>query len=192
MKKGKGKSKGNQFEILISKDISRWLTNNDRDDLFWRSSNSGGRQTVRYKQGIDTHNQAGDITVTHPDGELFISIFCLECKHYAKAGIWSIITKTRGNTIIGWWETHIKKSKEVNKYPILIVRQNNRPILFICNTFISEYISKFCFLKPKMKVELDTGEISIFLFDDILNSKSENFQTIIKILNRNKNEANRR
>ncbi|MBM3120244.1 MAG: hypothetical protein FJ006_12010, partial [Chloroflexi bacterium] len=59
-------SKGASFERDISRQLSLWWTHGERDDVFWRSSMSGGRATVRAKKGQKTAYQNGDITATDP------------------------------------------------------------------------------------------------------------------------------
>ena len=45
-----GKSqKGGAWEREFSKYLSLWITEGERDDVFWRSSQSGGRATQRAK-----------------------------------------------------------------------------------------------------------------------------------------------
>ncbi|MCL2347114.1 MAG: hypothetical protein FWC50_02515, partial [Planctomycetaceae bacterium] len=51
-----------------------------RDDLFWRSSSSGGRATQRTKQGKRTANSAGDIAAMDADAQELLKIFTFELK----------------------------------------------------------------------------------------------------------------
>lgn len=180
----KGKQKGNSYEILVSRQLSKFLTEGNRDDLFWRSSNSGGRQTVRAKKGIDTHNQAGDICNTHPDGELFMEVFVLECKHYRDINLWSLFTETKGNTIMGWWDVHLEKSKEVKKHPILIIRQNHKPDLFICSKKLAIPIAKQCKIKPILIKNYLKEDMYIYKFESILNLELKKFNRMLKGMNK--------
>ena len=75
-----GKLKGSSFERTICKKLSLWVSKNKRDDIFWRTNSSGGRYTVRKKVGLDTYNQAGDITNAHPEGEFLVNYFIFELK----------------------------------------------------------------------------------------------------------------
>ena len=45
-----GKRKGNNYEREMSRRLSLWLSENERDDLIWRTHNSGGRFTTRMKK----------------------------------------------------------------------------------------------------------------------------------------------
>lgn len=72
--------KGSRFEREISRQLSLWWTGGERDDVFWRSSQSGGRATQRAKQGKATYGAYGDITALDPIGEPLLKLFTLELK----------------------------------------------------------------------------------------------------------------
>lgn len=57
--------KGSQFEREICKVLSLWWSDQERDDLFWRTPGSGARATVRRKQGKQTTDATADLMATH-------------------------------------------------------------------------------------------------------------------------------
>jgi len=73
-------SKGANFEREICKRLSLWWTRDERDDVFWRSSQSGGRATVRFRKGKKTAGSYGDICALDPIGEPLLKIFTVELK----------------------------------------------------------------------------------------------------------------
>lgn len=73
-------AKGAAFEREICKKLSSWWTYDDRDDVFWRSSQSGGRATVRFRKGKSTAGSYGDICALDPIGEPLLKIFTIELK----------------------------------------------------------------------------------------------------------------
>ena len=73
-------AKGSQFERDFSRSLSLWWTGGERDDVFWRSQNSGGRATVRSRVGKKTSGQYGDIAATDKLGEPLLRIFTFELK----------------------------------------------------------------------------------------------------------------
>lgn len=79
-KRAKGRGKGSQFERDICRDLSRWWSNDRRDDLFWRSAQSGGRATFRRKKGAPTQGHYGDICATSKDGEALLDMLTIELK----------------------------------------------------------------------------------------------------------------
>lgn len=72
--------KGSQFERQICKLLSLWWTHDHRDDVFWRSSQSGGRATQRAKSGKATYGSYGDIAAVDPVGEPLLKLFTIELK----------------------------------------------------------------------------------------------------------------
>lgn len=87
-------AKGADFERDTCKKLSLWWTNGSNDAVFWRSSNSGGRFTVRRKAGKHTHGQAGDIAATDPIGEPFLRVATLELKRgYKDCNVHDVIDK---------------------------------------------------------------------------------------------------
>ena len=88
MKRGGGKSKGSQFERDICILLSKWWTGGERDDIFWRSTISGGRATQRAKSGKKTNGQYGDVQATDPLGKPLIDLLSVEIKRgYRDASI---------------------------------------------------------------------------------------------------------
>lgn len=51
-----------------------------RSDIFWRSSQSGGRATQRTKKGVRTYGSYGDIAAIDPIGEPLLKLFTIELK----------------------------------------------------------------------------------------------------------------
>lgn len=74
-----GNRKGSQFERQICKRLSAWWAPG-RDDVFWRSSQSGGRATQRAKSGKSTFGSYGDIAAVDPIGAPLIKVFTIELK----------------------------------------------------------------------------------------------------------------
>lgn len=72
--------KGSAFEREICKQLSRWWSHGERDDIFWRSSQSGGRATQRSKKGLRTFGCYGDITAVDPIGQPLLQFVTIELK----------------------------------------------------------------------------------------------------------------
>jgi hypothetical protein len=73
-------AKGAKFERDICKRLSRWWTNNKRDDVFRRSATSGGTATQRAKSGKKTFGQYGDIAIADPIGQPLLDLCAIELK----------------------------------------------------------------------------------------------------------------
>lgn len=122
MRAGGGKQKGAQFERDVCVMLSRWITNNEREDVFWRSAMSGGRATVGHKSGKSHAAQAGDISCIHPSGHSFISTFAPECKFYANLDYQGLLTGK--GKLLTFWDEIQKQAGRYKKRPLMVVRQN--------------------------------------------------------------------
>lgn len=73
-------SKGGAYEREVVKLLSLWWTRGERDDVFWRTSGSGARATVRKRKGRDTFGQQGDVQAIDPIGQTFLQLHTIEIK----------------------------------------------------------------------------------------------------------------
>lgn len=124
------KQKGASFERLVCTQLSLWISQNKRDDLFWRSSMSGGRATVQFKKGGQNRTQCGDITAIHPDGNPLTELCLISCKFYQDLKIAGVVVGNKGGLSSFWLEC-VAEAKRYGKLPMLIAKQNNTPP-FIC------------------------------------------------------------
>jgi hypothetical protein len=155
------KSKGGNFERETAVALSLWWSKGERDDIFWRSQNSGGRSTMRGKRGKSTEGQYGDIAATDPSGKPLLAHWCIECKTgYASSKKSEILTedgkKKTIKQIVNWcvldiidsrqnksviitlWEQAVNQAKENNTQPVLIFR---RPRMSPCIAFHLNYFN---------------------------------------------------
>ncbi len=72
--------KGSQFERDICTKLSLWWTYGTREDVFWRSTTSGGRSTTRAKVGKRTAGSYGDIAAIDPIGAPLLDLITFELK----------------------------------------------------------------------------------------------------------------
>lgn len=91
------KGKGSAYERVICKQLSLWWTQDldePRSDVFWRTSNSGGRATVRGRKGQTTAGHYGDISATDEVGIPLLKYFSIEVKRgYSKYTIADLFDK---------------------------------------------------------------------------------------------------
>lgn len=175
-----GKAKGSGFERQISKELSLWWSNGERDDLFWRTQSSGGRFTIRKRMGLKTHNQSGDVCSTHPNSELFSKIFHVECKSYKNIGLWSIVT---GKGLLVDWLVKAKEEASGGKHVFLVAKENNRPVL----VFLDRDIHRFFCVPQKLsyKFSFSLGEDIIYgyLLKDILSCSISQTKMLLESIN---------
>lgn len=157
-----GKQKGASFERQICKDLSRWVSNGQREDLYWRSAMSGGRSTVAMKKGEKLSSQAGDISSVDPRGHALIEEFVIECKTYKTLNYESMI-KGKGK-LLEFWRIAKEEAFRYNKEPILIAKQNMYPIV-ACLTL--KGVKRLGLLKA-VKLKVYDESMYIVLWDDFL------------------------
>lgn len=121
--------KGAAYERMICKRLSLWVSGLERDDLFWRSSMSGGRATV-YRKGGGTrvHAQAGDISAVDPQGADLLKLFTIEVKFYADIQVGRMILANRGHLAAFW-----KQTTDQAIYPRV-------PLLFCKQNFLGDFL----------------------------------------------------
>ena len=155
--KASGKRKGGEFERDFCKKLSLWWTEGERDDVFFRTSGSGGRASVRAEKGKKTSYHYGDITcVPGVDGETFLDLFMVELKRgYGKWCILDILdSKQKIPIIVNFWkdmERKIERIIEVDSTikiePLLVFQRNYRSEVVVLSFFawncIEDCVGKF-------------------------------------------------
>lgn len=128
-KKGRGKGKGNANERAIAKRLSLWWTNNERDDVFWRTSNSGGRSTVSKAK-----HQYGDVGATDPIGKPLIDFFTIELKKgYNRSTIVDLVDGKKNGDYEEWFTKAFRDHKAAGSISWLLIHQRDRrePLVFL-------------------------------------------------------------
>ena len=145
------KGKGSKFERSMCKLLSIWWAG--RDDIFWRTSQSGGRATERKKKGLATAGSYGDMTAIDELGRPFDDFFVMEFKkgYTNDLDLLSLVDslqihkvkevkikklekgvkkkkkrkRKKGPTLINWWlkNEHIKRQAR-RKYGLVIFERN--------------------------------------------------------------------
>ena len=144
-----GKSKGGNFERVICKQLSMWWTEGERNDVFWRTSNSGGRATVRRRGGKSTFGQYGDIQATDPIGQPLIDACSLELKvGYGNYSFLDMLDRSSESNE-RQYEKFLKQSVEDAKkggakWPVIISKRDRKvPIITIpknmCQFIVKRY-----------------------------------------------------
>jgi hypothetical protein len=170
-KAGYGKQKGSEFERQICKSLSLWVSKGKRDDLYWRSAMSGGRATVQGKRGKVNTSQVGDISCIDPEGQELVNKYVIECKNYKDLHIESLIYGTPKNgSILEFWNVLCILAKGVNKLPMLIAKQNQKPAIVLL-THNSYLIGPSVYFQETFLVD----NALLFPFDMLLKMEFEDF-----------------
>lgn len=123
-------NKGSPFERLICKELSLWWTSNLRDDVFWRSSNSGGRAKGRGRKGKKTFGSHGDIAAVDPIGSSLIDFLTIEVKRgYSKFTIADLLDRSERSAQQQWevWYQQVIESMEQSgSYSWMIISRRDK------------------------------------------------------------------
>jgi hypothetical protein len=131
------RGKGSKFEREICKVLSLWWTKGKREDVFWRSTTSGARATVRSRQGKGTFGQYGDVQATDPIGQPLLDVCNIELKRgYSTQTIAHLLDSLPGNKPQAY-ERFIEQAradhkKSGSRFWLLIIKRDRRePLVFI-------------------------------------------------------------
>lgn len=132
---GSGHRKGSNFERHICKQLSHWWTGGERDDVFWRSSQSGGRATQRAKSGKKTYGSYGDIAAVDPIGEPLMRLFTIELKRGRAHGHPEDLVDAMPTVIARPFEKAICQAMEARNHSgscsWLLICQRDRKVPFV-------------------------------------------------------------
>lgn len=128
MRPGGGKAKGATFERLVCVALSKWVSNGERDDLFWRSAMSGGRATVGRKKGVERSAQSGDISIIDSKGSPLADVFSIECKTYEDLHLDNLVYGGKAGAPTFWTQCK-RDAEQAGKLPFLVAKQNRKDIL---------------------------------------------------------------
>ena len=129
MKKGGGSGKGSSFERDVCKRFSLWISEGQRDDIFWRTAGSGARATVRGRKGQNTCSGHGDMGCLDPEYTWFTDHVLVECKRgYNSWRVDDFLKPPKGkDTLWHVWKRLEEDSLRLKKTPLLVFKQERRP-----------------------------------------------------------------
>jgi len=127
--------KGGDFEREICKRLSMWWTGGERDDVFWRSSQSGGRATQRAKSGRTTYGSYGDIAAVDPIGEPLLKLFTIELKRGSSYGSPADLIDTSPTDAVRPFEAAINQAisshEEAGSYGWMIIARRDHRVAMV-------------------------------------------------------------
>ena len=137
MRAGGGKEKGSAYEREVGRLLSRWLTYDERADIFSRNVLSGGGFTRAEQAGAVTSRMPGDLMPAHPLAFAFMATFSVECKHLRDIGLeaylWDPVYKSPLAQIITLAE---RQAHGIGLHYFVTAKQNHRTALL----FVSKQV----------------------------------------------------
>jgi hypothetical protein len=129
-----GAAKGSAYERTLAKELSLWWTSGRRDDIFWRSSQSGGRATQRAKQGKKTANACGDLCAQNHEGQDLLDLFTIELKRgYNSYTIHDLIEGAKGGLTSFVNQSAKAASLAGTPYWLLVHKRDRKPAIYVTN-----------------------------------------------------------
>jgi len=157
-------AKGSQFERKICKELSLWWTSGKRDDVFWRTQNSGGRAAIRTRKGKSTSGQYGDIASTDKISAKFTRLFTIELKvGYAKhtfVDLFDLPAHRKQSTFEGFLEqVGLDKKESKTPYWMLISKRNSRDVLVFIPYLFYKYHRNYMEFRDQRRFPIPFGRI---------------------------------
>ena len=132
----KPQQKGGRFEGELCRLFSKWFTHGKRDDVFYKTSGSGGRATHRQRLQKQTAFSAGDMSFTDSIGQPFIVYFLVEIKrgYNSRVVFNNLIDKDSKQMplIVEWFKKANKeRSQNRRKAVMLLMRRDYAKTLVV-------------------------------------------------------------
>lgn len=126
--------KGSSYEREVCRQLGKWWSGGIRDDIFWRTSGSGARATVRSAKGQKTSGQYGDVSAIDSIGEPLLQVFSIELKRGYSANSFGDMFDFPAKAKKQKWEVFYRQAKasaEASgaRYWMLIWRRDRRRAL---------------------------------------------------------------
>ena len=166
-------SKGSAYEREICQILSLWWTDDEHDDVFWRTAGSGGRARRRGRKNKQTKGHHGDIAATSKEGEALTDLVVLELKKgYNKISIIDILDKPK-NGKPQQYEVWIEKCKESCKqsrtpYWMIIHKRDRREALVIIPSGFYKDLENFLGSVPVNRVSFAGPNVRIMTLRSFL------------------------
>ena len=154
------KSKGNAFERQVAKELSLWYYNDP--NVLMRSPSSGA---VFNKRKDSDLNVAGDIYQVKHDG-FEEWPFVVECKHHKSFPLDHMIRGVKTSKPYVAWEKCKVEARENDKHPILIVKENSKPVYCVVSLAVLRGVLKKEDTRPLILLE---NEVAIIFYKDLIN-----------------------
>lgn len=128
MRAGGGKAKGSSWERVTGVELSLWVSEGARADLFARTVLSGGQFTIsKVNEGIP-----GDLQANNSLAFAFMELFSVECKHYKDIGLDKYILDQAGKSFLSkTWKLAKEQSSKIGVTPLVVAKQNHCPAIVI-------------------------------------------------------------
>lgn len=167
--------KGGEFEREFSKLFSLYVTEGKRTDVFWRSSQSGGRATVRAKSGQKTEGSYGDITCLDGDFAYVTQALCFELKRgYNGSSIQDLVdsAKKEPEFIAFWKQCERDKTVGGRLFCFVVVKRDRKKTVLLIDRSFQNKISQKVGARLYNRIDIDFQglRLSMITLQDFLDA----------------------
>lgn len=136
MKSSASKAKGSDFERLMCKRISLWLSGGESEDLIWRNKGQPNRRI----QGRRRLEQFGDAHAISGAAEWFMSRYNIEFKNVAELDLLEQVDKPKKkeSLIITHWKQCTYDAEETGRRPMLIQKRSFGEPFIMAEMFLAD------------------------------------------------------
>lgn len=127
-------AKGADYEREVCNKLSDWWTGKPDSSVFWRTSNSGGRATIRKAKGMATSGHCGDIGAVDDVGLPLVRLITIEAKRGYSSEVFTDVFDYLGTAKPGVFEGFVSQAKQAARtagspFWMLIHRRDRREAL---------------------------------------------------------------
>lgn len=159
--------KGSEYERRIAKFLSRWWSNGERDDIFWRSQQSGGRATIRARRGKSTANQQGDLQAMDVIGQPLIDRVCIELKKgYKDFGFDALLLGNQRKSVFDSFVQQCEREAEGRYWWLIVKKDFKADIICFPLLFVSFLRERGCYndLVEKVHLVVAKGQLRVVAY----------------------------
>ncbi len=121
IKKSTSKSKGSEFERIIAKRLTLWISGQSKEYWFWRTPSSGAMGTLG-----NSVVASGDIISIKQEGEWFLNRYSIEVKNgYPNSSFHKHLKGVKNDEIRIFWEQCVRDATRADKLPLLIYKKKH-------------------------------------------------------------------
>jgi len=131
MKSGsrRGPPKGSEWELLLCRRFSLWLSEGQRSDLFARNTASGGAYTSARKAGRDPGTPGDLMAATDdPRAHAFLHRWTIEAKHWKDLNFMAAVVKSSGDFYAAMKKAE-EQAQQADRFFMLVAKQNFQPAI---------------------------------------------------------------
>ncbi len=159
-----GKSIGNNEERRIAKYLTKWVSGQDKNYIYWRCPSSGAIGSVLEGNG----DLCGDIIAIKQEGTFLTSKFSIEVKrNYPNSSFNSFMKKNKNDEILSFWKQACNDANKANKHPMLIYTKLRHNSLIGITNIVLDQLPLELAKKRRLTIGLEDDILPLCNFFDM-------------------------